>query len=118
MKVIYIAGKYRDSRGEWFVQDHIREASIAALFVWQHGAAAICPHRNTALFGGYPGCPDETWLKGDLEIIKRCDAVWAIHNWKDSVGATSEVGWARHNNIPVLFSRQEVVDFICKEDKP
>ena len=61
MKIIYIAGKYR-AKTEWEVVQNIRAAEDAAIFVWQHGAAALCPHKNTAMFGGIPGCPDNVWL--------------------------------------------------------
>jgi hypothetical protein len=115
MKVIYIAGPYR-APSEWEVVQNIRQAEKAALFVWSHGAAAICPHKNTALFGGYPGCPDQTWLEGDCEILLRCDAVFAIDNWRDSSGARDEVDLARMNNIPVLFTYNEVIRFVKADE--
>jgi hypothetical protein len=110
-KVIYIAGKYRGSC-EWEVVQNIRLAEKAAIFVWQHGGTALCPHKNTALFGGL--CKDEVWLRGDCELLKRCDAVFAIENWRDSSGARVEVELARSSNIPVLYCYQEVIDFINK----
>ncbi len=67
--------------------DLLRTLEMAAVFVWQHGAAALCPHKNTALFGGVPGCPDQVWLEGDCEMLLRCDAVFAIPGWRDSSGA-------------------------------
>jgi hypothetical protein len=111
MKIIYIAGPYR-APSEWEVVQNIRRAEAAAVFVWQHGAAALCPHKNTALFGGVPGCPDTTWLEGDMEMLLRCDAVFAIENWKNSSGARQEIDTARTNNIPVLFTHNDVIEFI------
>jgi len=113
MKIIYIAGKYR-APCEWEIVQNIRTAEKAALFVWQHGAAALCPHKNTALFGGAPGCHDEVWLKGDCEMLLRCDAVFAIDGWRDSNGARDEIDLARTNNIPVLFCYNEVIDYLLK----
>jgi hypothetical protein len=112
MKVIYIAGAYRDERGEWFVRQNIRTAEAAAQFVWQHGAAALCPHKNTSGLGGLPGCPDQVWLEGDKELLRRCDAVWAIKGWRKSKGASGEVELARSSGMRVLFCEQEVLDFI------
>jgi nucleoside 2-deoxyribosyltransferase len=112
MKVVYIAGKYRDSCGEYYVRMNIRAAEEAAIFVWQYGGVALCPHKNTAGFGGIPGCHDDVWLRGDIELLRRCDAVWAIEGWRISKGATAEVGFARSNSIPVLYNHQQVIDFI------
>jgi len=105
MKVIYIAGKYRDKRGEFYVQMNIREAEQAALFVWVNGGVALCPHKNTSGLGGAFLIDDQTWLAGDLELLSRCDAVWAIPNWVASAGAHDEVAFAKKNNIPVLFNQ-------------
>ena len=114
MKVIYIAGKYKDERGEFYVRMNIREAERVALFCWRNGAVAICPHKNTAGFGGAFGIPDETWLKGDLEIIKWCDAVYAINNWIDSSGAKQEIKYAEELGIPVLYNTHDFFEFIGK----
>jgi len=112
MKVIYIAGHYRDPRGEFYVRCNIREAERAALMVWLWGGAALCPHKNTAGFGGAHGIADETWLKGDLELLERCDAVWALPGWDTSIGATGEVNHAKSLNIPVFTAENEVYDFL------
>jgi hypothetical protein len=109
MKVIYIAGPYR-APSEWDVVLNIRSAEAAALNVWRNGGAAICPHKNTAMFGG--ACPDEGWLQGDLEILRRCDAVFAIDLWWESVGAKAEIELAGSLGIPVLYKFKEVKDFL------
>lgn len=100
MKVIYIAGKYR-SDTEYGVKCNIDAAERAAIFIWKHGGAAICPHKNTAFFGGI--CPDETWLIGDLEIMRRCDGVYALVGWEHSKGAYKEVTEARRLGLPVFY---------------
>ena len=113
MKLIYISGPYRDSRGEWYVKQNIRRAESAAEFVWQAGAVAICPHLNTAFFGGLPGCGnDKIWLQGDLEIVRRCDAVFAIDRWQDSAGAKVEIELAESLGLPILVTHEQVKDYI------
>lgn len=114
MKVIYIAGKYRDGRGEWWIRENIRRAEAAAEFVWQNGGAALCPHKNTGFFGGLPGCTDETWLAGDVEMLRRCDAVWAIEGWGESSGAMGEVDCAKKWGIPVFFCKRDVLEYLSK----
>jgi nucleoside 2-deoxyribosyltransferase len=108
MKVIYIAGPYRAEtvRG---VVENIRLAESAALSIWRNGHVAICPHLNTALFDG--ACPDDVWLAGDLEILKRCDAVLLVGRWEQSKGTQAEIAFAAKNNIPVFWDYVEVVDW-------
>lgn len=111
-KVIYIAGAYRSNLGEWHIRENIRKAEKAALFVWQHGAVALCPHKNTAFFSGAPGTSDKTWLLGDIELLRRCDAIWVIDNLEFSEGAEMEAQFASDNGIPILYNGKQVVDFI------
>lgn len=106
MKVIYICGPYRGRR-----LANILRARSAALFVWRCGGVALCPHLNTAFFDRY--APDETWLNGDLTLMARCDAVWAIAGWRESEGARREVGEAERMGIPRLFSRQDA-EWFCR----
>jgi len=102
LKVVFISGKYR-APTEWGVKQNIHAAEQAAMHVWQLGGVAICPHLNTAFFGG--SCPDETWLAGDLELLRRCDAVYAMVDWRQSKGATAEVELAESLGLPVFFQR-------------
>ena len=113
MKVIYVAGKYRDERGEYWVRQNILMAEEYALLVWKCGGVALCPHKNTSGFGGaITARGDDVWLEGDLELISRCDAVWAIPDWENSSGAVKEVEFAKARNIPVLYHLTEVHKFI------
>ena len=101
MRVIYMAGPYRSTLGEWYVHKNIEEARAVARELWLMGAAVICPHANTAMFGGTT-VPDDVWLKGDLEILSRCDAVVALPRWSESKGATGEVEQAHLQGKPVF----------------
>ena len=110
-KLVYIAGPYRDA-AEWQVFENILLARKYALDVWRNGGIAICPHLNTMLFGGAPGCTDEMWLAGDLEILKRCDAVYAMIGYGRSEGARNEIALAKREGIPVLFCAKEMRKFL------
>lgn len=79
MKVIYVAGKYK-ANIEWGLVENIRHAERIALELWRQGWAVICPHKNTAHFGGsLRGYNTEReWLDGDLEILRRCDAIYML----------------------------------------
>lgn len=99
MKLVYVAGPYRDKRGAWFIQQNIRNAETIALELWRQGFAVICPHKNTAFFDG--AGHDSIWLEGDLVMLRRCDAVVTTPAWMDSTGARREVLEAHMRGIPV-----------------
>lgn len=99
MKVVYIAGSYRADT-EWGLIENIRRAEEAAIMFWQMGWAVICPHKNTAHFGGL--CDDEVWLEGDMEILRRCDAIYMCEGWHKSVGATAEYELAKELGLQII----------------
>ena len=111
MKVIYIAGPYRN-KSEYEVGENIRIAAEFALAVWRSGGVALCPHKNTAFFGGAYNLPDDTWLKGDLELLSRCDAVLAVTGWITSSGTVAEISFAHERKIPVFYTIFEVQKFL------
>lgn len=119
MKVIYVAGPFR-SRHAYGVHCNIAHAEALALKVWALNVparqlarldrsgeadvtkrvAVICPHANTAHFDGT--LPDAVWLEGDLELLRRSDAVIVTENWRESTGAVAEVRAANALGIPVF----------------
>lgn len=99
MKLVYVAGPYR-AETPHKIAENIHRARLLALRVWKLGAVAICPHMNTAHFDGE--CPDDVWLKGDLEILRRCDAVILADGWAGSSGTMAEVAEAERLGIPVV----------------
>ena len=100
MKLAFISGPYRPSNGKT-VLENIRHAEKYAIKYWRLGYAVICPHLNTAFFTGL--CPDETWLKGDLEILKRCDVIVMIPGSMESHGACAELDIALESGIQVVY---------------
>ena len=99
MKLVYIAGPFR-AANHWEVEQNIRRAEALALDVWRMGVAVICPHTNTRFFDG--AAEDRVWLDGDLEILRRCDAVVTTPDWHRSAGARAEVDLARTLGIKVF----------------
>ena len=85
MKLVFISGPYRGH-----ASDNIECARKAAIRLWEAGYAVFCPHLNTAHFELDCKCEDEVYLKGDLEILKRCDAIYMLRGWEESVGAVAE----------------------------
>lgn len=99
MKVVYIAGPFRGP-SHWAIAENIRNAERLALQVWVTGAAALCPHLNTAHF--QDALPDHVWLAGDLALLAKCDALLMTPDWRRSSGATAEREFARERGIPVF----------------
>lgn len=110
MKVVYIAGPFR-GKNHWEVEQNIRRAEALALEVWRAGFAALCPHCNTRFFDG--AAPDDVWLKGDLELLRRCDAVLLTPDWQQSTGAREEMCAAVDAGIAVYYDLADLVNF-CK----
>jgi hypothetical protein len=105
VKVIFISGPYR-AKNEWGLVQNIRHAEQVALRLWLEGWAVFCPHKNTAFFGG--GCDDSVWLEGDMEILRRCDAIYMLNTWTKSAGATAEHGEALRLGIPIFYEPKEL----------
>lgn len=99
LKVIYVAGKYRGPNA-WAVEQNIRAAEEVAARVWALGMVALCPHANSRHMDGVAS--DAHFLAGTLELMRRCDAVVLVPNWRDSQGARAEVAEAERLGIPVF----------------
>lgn len=104
-KVIYIGGPFRGPDA-WAIECNIRRAESLSLEVWRLGAAALCPHTNTRFFQN--AAPDDVWLKGDLAMLAKCDAILLTPDWSRSMGATAERDFARARGIPVLYTLTEL----------
>jgi len=109
MKMVYIAGPFRGINS-WDMEENIRRAERLALEVWKLRAACICPHANTRYFQN--AAPDDIWLNGDLEILKRCDAILMTPDWRRSTGAVAEHDFAITHGIPVYYSVADLKPFV------
>lgn len=100
MKVIYIAGAFRGPTA-WDIAENIRKAERAGLEVAKLGAMPLIPHANTAHFHG--ALPDEFWLDGTLELLRRADAVYVFDpaDIERSRGTRGEVEEAGRLDKPV-----------------
>lgn len=112
MKVIYIAGPFR-AASAWEIEQNIRRAETAALEVWRLGCACICPHTNTRFFHG--AADDSVWLEGDLEILRRCDAVLLVGEYWESAGTRRELDLANEHGIPVFESLDSLGEWVRDE---
>ncbi len=97
--VVYISGPlsapYND---RWFT--HIIRARSACRELWMLGVTPICPHLNSLFMEGVVSY--EEFLLGDLELVKRSNAIYMIGHWMNSKGAMQEHKFAEFHNIPIL----------------
>jgi hypothetical protein len=89
MLLAYVAGSYRDNRGERYVLQNIDAAARVGRELATLGLFPVVPHQNTRMYGGND-IPDEFWLAGDLELMRRCDLVVMLPGWEKSEGARAE----------------------------
>jgi nucleoside 2-deoxyribosyltransferase len=86
-----------------------------SLSLWQMGAAALCPHANTRFFQN--SAPDEVWIEGTMELLRRCDAVvlvGPVAAREASSGTAAEVSEARRLNMPIFDSEDLHAEFRIK----
>lgn len=109
MKIIYVAGAYR-AETPWGVERNIFAAQdLAAQMVeklHKLGAYPLVPHANTAHFDDL--APDDYYLEGTLELMRRCDALLMVKGWEKSSGARGEVEEAKKLGIPIFYSIEDL----------
>ena len=110
MPVVYVAGPYRGP-DNWAIFENIHRAERLALEVWKLGAAALCPHANTAHY--QHAAPDDLWLEGDLAMLGRCDAMIMTDDWEKSLGARAEHDFACERGIPVYYDLITLAGFVA-----
>ncbi len=97
--IIYISGKY--TTGD--INENIAEARKVAIQLWGNGFTVICPHLNTANFEKDCKATYDDYIKGDLDILTKCDVILMLPSWNESNGAKIEMEYALDNNIPVFI---------------
>ena len=123
MRVVYLAGPYT-AKSAAKVHQNILKALAIAQEIWSiPGLCCICPHANTAYFE-LPGSEEqeyEKFMDGDLEIIKRCDAVVLMPDWDISRGAIRECMEAEKLGKPVFkwaTGKQALIHWATHPFKP
>lgn len=100
MLLIYIAGKYR-GKTSWQVEQNIRAAEIVGFdLASKYNIVPIIPHTMYRHFDGE--LTDDFWLKGTLELMRRCDAAVFIPGWHLSSGAVGEHKEAQRIGMPTF----------------
>ena len=102
--IVYISGPYR-APTIFGVIWNIYKARRASKRWWGTNPV-ICPHLNTAFFGG-----DVKYIEGDLEIIRRLhkkDIMFMLSGWENSQGSCRELELAIERGLQVKYERPPV----------
>jgi hypothetical protein len=105
-KIAYLAGPYT-ANNEYLVNKNVLFAASIAIKLWYYGFITICPHKNSENFLGGYNLTNDILLKGDIEILKRCDFVVVLPGWRNSKGTQMEIEAAKELNIPIYYWDKE-----------
>lgn len=114
MIVVYVAGPFRGD-SSWDIECNIRRAEALSLEVWRLGAVGLCPHTNTRFFQN--AAPDHIWLEGDLELLRRSDALILTEDWEQSSGARAEKEEADRLGLPVFFGIEQLSKWLASHNE-
>ncbi len=114
MLLVYIAGPYRGKTPQE-VELNIASAKQIAKLVARKGYMPVTPHLNTQGFELIaPDLPDEFWLEGTLELMRRCDYVVLAPGWEVSSGTRKEIEIAKSLGIPVYEDIHNLPRFLIE----
>lgn len=107
MELVFVSGKY-GGKTKSEVTQNIMRAEEVAVKLWRRGFAVLCPHLNTILFDlHYPDIPRETYLEGDLEMLKGCNSIYMMRGFKQSEGAMAELRLALKLGLKVYYEEAD-----------
>jgi hypothetical protein len=108
MRLVFIAGPY--SGGD--VAQNVKAAMDMADRLWAAGAAVFVPHLYHFQHLVHPR-PEYDWKANDIEILKRCDAVFRLKGY--SQGADAEIELAESLGLPIFLTWAEILEWLRQE---
>lgn len=102
MLLAYVAGPYTADTLDG-IEENCRRARLVGKELAGCGPTVfpVVPHqtgRDMEDIGDY-----EYWCEATLELMRRCDVVYAMQGWENSKGARGEVAEANKLGIPVIY---------------
>lgn len=94
-KVVYLAGPYTGN-----IEEHRRQARLAANYLRSRGYAVIVPHLESE--GCEKALTEIEWVRHGLSLLKKCDFIAVFGDWTNSNGTKIEMNNASHWRIPLL----------------
>ena len=105
MKLIFVSMPYSAPTPEG-IRANIQAAERVSIQLIKAGWAVFTPHKNTAgyeRYEGEDGVNVDTWYALDLEILRRCDAIFMGPRWDRSGGAISELAEAQRTGKQIFY---------------
>jgi hypothetical protein len=96
--ILYVAGPYSGG-----VTENIAKARAAAIELWQQGHGVLCPHLNTQHFEKDCSVSYQDYIRQDLRLLARCDAIVMLEGWEESNGARTEHSFAHGIGMPIYY---------------
>ena len=112
MKLVYIAGPYRAETTKE-VAINISNAKLVRALATHRGWFPVIPHANTGHMEESVSRPDQFWLNGTMEMMRRCDAVLLCPGWATSSGTKAEIREAQALGIPIYEHYTELPPITC-----
>ena len=102
MLLAYVAGPYTADTLDG-IEENCHRARLVGKELARCGSNVfpVVPHqtgRDMEDIGDY-----EYWCEATLELMRRCDVVYAMQGWEGSKGARGEIAEANKLGIPVIY---------------
>ncbi|MBI4268044.1 MAG: DUF1937 family protein [Chloroflexi bacterium] len=107
VEILFVAGAYMNSDPQE-IERNIQLAEDHSIKLWNLGYKVFCPHLNTCHFETKSTASEKAYKDFDMRILQHCDAVFALPNWQDSIGAKAEIEEAKRLGKPVFLSLDEL----------
>lgn len=113
-RLIYVSGPMTPTPAFPNMQENINRLNRAGRHLFEMGYSVIVPcfmwfdeHKPylDALKADKYGQMYQDIISLDLELVTRCDAIYMLHGWETSRGATLERAHATEHNVQVLYER-------------
>ena len=96
---IFISGKITG------LDSYMEHFDKAEKLLKEMGGDVINP---AALMKDFPdGMPHEFYMNIAIPLLKECDCIYMLSNWKDSQGAREEFDFAKQNGINIMYENDE-----------
>jgi len=102
MTLCYVSGPYTKNNMNGKTQEeNIAQARQIGCRLWEKGFSVIVPHENTSYFEKDCNIDYNTYIRGDLDMLSRCDYIVMTPDWESSKGAIIEKDYADILKIPI-----------------
>lgn len=89
------------------IDENIEKARRVGIQLWELGHAPLVPHLNTAHMEKDCKIGHADYLRGDFQMIARCDGIVMLEGWEDSKGATMEHEYAKSLGMFIWYQGKD-----------